>query len=71
MEKVVEPLAGKYCVGNNVSLADAALVPQLYNARRFGADLSGYPTLLRIEEALVSLPAFQKAHADAQEDAVK
>ena len=71
METVVKSLAGKYCVGNNVSLADAALVPQLFNARRFGVDLSAYPTLLRIEEAVAALPAFQKAHADAQVDAVK
>ena len=71
METVVKSLAGKYCVGNNVSLADAALVPQLFNARRFGVDLSVYPTLLRIEAVVAALPAFQKAHADAQVDAVK
>ena len=52
-------------------MADAALVPQLFNARRFGVDLSVYATLLRIEEAVSALPAFQKAHADAQVDAVK
>ncbi len=64
-------LAGTYCVGNSVSLADAALVPQLYNARRFEIELSPYPTLLRVEAAVAGLPAFQRAHPDSQSDAVK
>ena len=35
VEKVLEESAGRYCVGDEVSLADCCLVPQLYNARRF------------------------------------
>lgn len=70
LEATVQPLAGNYCVGNAVTLADAALVPQLYNARRFQIDLAPFPTLLRIEAALAELPAFKQAHADAQPDAV-
>ena len=66
---MVQPLSGKYCVGNAVTMADAALIPQLYNARRFEVDLSPYPTLLRIEAALAALPAVQQAHADLQPDA--
>lgn len=65
----MQPLAGKYCVGNSVTMADAALVPQLYNARRFQVDLAPFPTLLRIEAALAEIPAFKQAHAEAQPDA--
>jgi len=68
-EKTVTETAGKYSVGNEVSLADLVLVPQLYNARRFNVDLSVLPVVLRIEEALLQLPAFQAAHPDAQPDA--
>jgi maleylpyruvate isomerase len=68
-EKTVAETAGKYSVGDEVTLADLALVPQLYNARRFNVDLSVLPTIVRIEESLLQLPAFQAAHPDAQPDA--
>jgi len=34
VEKALEQSAGRYCVGDEVSMADCCLVPQLYNARR-------------------------------------
>ncbi|WP_338863697.1 maleylacetoacetate isomerase [Myxococcus stipitatus] len=70
LESLVKPTAGRYCVGDAVTLADVCLVPQLYGARRFGVDVSAYPTLLRIEAACAELPAFQAAHPDRQPDAV-
>jgi len=50
-----------YCFGNEPSLADLCLVPQLYNARRFACDLNPYPTLVRIDAACQLHPAFIKA----------
>jgi len=70
LEALVGETAGRYCVGDQVTFADACLVPQLYFARRFGVELSGFPTLLRIEEACAALPAFEAAHARNQIDAV-
>lgn len=55
---------GQFCHGDGVTLADLCLVPQLYNARRWGVDLSTLPRLLAIEAALAPLPAFVSAHAD-------
>lgn len=69
LEAVVAESAGRFCVGDQPTFADACLVPQLYAARRFDADLSLAPTLLRVEEACAALEAFQKAHADNQPDA--
>jgi maleylpyruvate isomerase len=69
LEAVVKETAGTYCLGEQVSFADICLVPQLYGARRFAVDLAPYPTLLRIEAACNTLPAFQAAHADRQPDA--
>lgn len=69
-EKTIETTAGRYSVGDEVTLADLALVPQLYNARRFGIDVTtAFPALARIDEALQQLPAFRAAHPDAQIDA--
>jgi maleylpyruvate isomerase len=60
--------AGTFLVGDTVTIADVYLVPQLYAARRFGVELAPYPTLVRIEKACEALPAFQRAHANAQPD---
>lgn len=61
--------AGRFCHGDAPGLADCYLVPQLYNARRFGVDVAPFPTLLRIEEACNALAPFQAAHPDRQPDA--
>ncbi len=61
--------AGRFCHGDAPGLADCYLVPQLYNARRFGVDVEPYPTLRRIEEACAALAPFQAAHPDRQPDA--
>jgi maleylacetoacetate isomerase/maleylpyruvate isomerase len=60
---------GKFCHGDAPGLADCCLVPQLYNARRFKCDLSGYPTLLAIERNCLALDAFQRAAPERQPDA--
>ena len=60
---------GAFCFGTAPSLADLCLVPQLYNARRFGVDLSVVPRLLQVEAACAELPAFQAATPDRQPDA--
>ncbi len=61
--------AGEFCVGDAVSWADICLIPQLYNARRFGCDLSGLPRVLAVESRCAALPAFVAAHPDQQPDA--
>lgn len=70
LEAAAHETARAFLVGDAVSLADAYLVPQLYNARRFDVDLAAVPTLVRIESACAALPAFAAAHPDAQSDAV-
>jgi maleylpyruvate isomerase len=63
------PKHGKFCFDDTPTLADICLVPQLVNARRFGCDLSAYPTLLQIEKACIALPAFVNATPEKQPDA--
>jgi len=69
LERAAGETAGTYMVGDAVSFADLALVPQLYVGRRYGVELQPYPTLTRIEAACAALPAFQAAHPDVQADA--
>lgn len=63
------PKRGKFCFGDAPTLADLCLVPQVANARRFGCDLSGYPTLVRIDAYCATLPAFSRAGPENQPDA--
>jgi len=60
--------AGRFLVGDAVSLADVMLVPQLYASRRFGVALDAYPTLLRVDAECAKLDAFTAAHPDQQPD---
>jgi len=46
-----------YCVGDQLSMADVSLVPQIYQARRFGADLTRFPRTMRIHDHVASLEA--------------
>ena len=63
------PSTGEFCEGDLPGLADCCLVPQVYNARRFGVDLSAYPTILRIEQHCLTLPEFDAARPENQPDA--
>jgi maleylpyruvate isomerase len=69
LEASVAEGAGRFCHGDQPTLADCYLVPQLHGARRFEVDLAPFPTLRRIEVACEELPAFQAAHPDRQPDA--
>lgn len=60
---------GLFCDGNTPTMADCCLIPQVYNARRFGIDMTSYPTILRIEQACMELPAFEAARPESQPDA--
>ncbi|MCG5242053.1 maleylacetoacetate isomerase [Azospirillum doebereinerae] len=64
-----DPRTGRFCHGDRPGLADLVLVPQMYNARRFGCPLDAYPTLLRIDAACCALPAFAAAAPENQPDA--
>ena len=63
------PATGRFCHGDTPSMADCCLVPQLFNARRFGCDVSQYPKLLAIEANCNALPEFGAAAPDVQPDA--
>ncbi|TAL97089.1 MAG: maleylacetoacetate isomerase [Paraburkholderia sp.] len=60
---------GKLCFGDTPTLADACLIPQVFNAQRFKIDTAPYPSIHRIYEYAMTLDAFQRAAPGAQPDA--
>jgi maleylacetoacetate isomerase len=60
---------GAYSLGNEVTMADCCLVPQVFNAQRFHCDLKPYPTVMKIHDACMQLEPFIKAQPDKQPDA--
>ena len=67
LEAMAQPHAGAFLFGDQPTIADLCLVPQLYNARRFSVPLDAYPTLRRADETASAHAAFAAAHPDRQE----
>jgi maleylacetoacetate isomerase len=67
LEELARPRAGAFLFGDQPTIADICLVPQLYNARRFSVPISDYPTLRRADETASAHAAFTAAHPDRQE----
>lgn len=68
LESTFKETSGKYCVGNEVSIADLSLAPQMNAFERYKIDLSPYPTVVAISKRLDEIDAFKKAHAYRQID---
>jgi maleylacetoacetate isomerase len=66
LEATAKAGAGGFLFGDEPTIADVCLVPQLYNARRFNVPLGAYPTLLRADENANKLEAVAAAHPDRQ-----
>ncbi|KAF0312918.1 Maleylacetoacetate isomerase [Amphibalanus amphitrite] len=68
LEPLLADCAGSCSVGDSVTLADCCLVPQIFNANRFGVDMSQFPTISRVGAHLDTLEPFKAAHPTKQPD---
>lgn len=60
------PQNSDFVYSNTPGLADLCITAQLYNAHRWGVDLTPFPKLARIERACLAIPAISAAHPDMQ-----
>lgn len=68
LEEVIKDHGGDYCFGNDITLADAFLIPQLFTAHRFGVNISEYTLINKINDKCLKLEAFNKSHPFRQID---
>ena len=59
---------GRFLLGDTPTMADAVLVPQIFNAQRWGCELGAFPRLMQIFDACMGLPAFEDARPERQPD---
>lgn len=67
-DKVAEKYAGKYSVGDEVTMADVVLAPACEGAVRFEVDLDQFPTVKRVYEKIRVLDAFEQGDWKHQPD---
>jgi len=65
VEKMLEKTSGTYCIGDQISFADLAIIPQL---NRFGVVTEDYPRIAAIAKRLEALPDFIAADGPNQPD---
>lgn len=63
VEKLLDhPSTGRFCHGDRPTMADLCLVPQVYNARRWEADMAALPRIEAIVAECAKIPAFEAAY---------
>lgn len=55
---------GRFCHGDTPGFADCVLIPQLYNATRWGVGYDDLPRISAVARACAEQPAFAAAHPD-------
>lgn len=68
LERSLAATAGKYCYGDEITMVDVCLVPQVFNANRFNVDMSQFPIISKVHDELVKLDAFKASHPSKQPD---
>ncbi|MGM9489503.1 maleylacetoacetate isomerase [Ideonella sp. YS5] len=69
VERQLEAVPARYCVGDQPGLADCVLVPQIFNAQRFDCRLDHVPNVMRVFEACMKLDAFEATRPEKCPDA--
>ncbi|TCS03155.1 maleylacetoacetate isomerase [Rhizobium sp. BK418] len=64
LEAMIGKFEGEFSLGDAPTMADLCLVPQVYNARRWGVDMTDFRRIVAVDARCAELAAFQEAHPD-------
>lgn len=67
-ELTLSKTAGKYSVGDEITLADVCLIPAVWGAERYSVDMSSMPQVTRVYKTMSGEKAVQSAHWKNQPD---
>jgi maleylacetoacetate isomerase len=68
LETEISSSMGKYCFGDEVTMADVFLIPQLYFFKRFNKPMDEFPSIVKVQENLSKLEPFVIALPENQID---
>lgn len=68
LELILKETSGKFCVGDEITMADLCLLPQVYNANRYKVDVSQFPLISRLAKSLGEIPEFARGKPENQPD---
>ncbi|MEO0574558.1 MAG: maleylacetoacetate isomerase [Pseudomonadota bacterium] len=69
LERTVAHRDGEFFVPDGPGMFECCLVPQVFNAVKFGLDMSAFPHLLAIHDAAQQISVFDQARPEQQHDA--
>lgn len=69
VERRLAAAPSTFCHGETPTIADCALVPQIFNAQRFGCRTDHVPNVMRVFETCMQLPAFEDTRPEKCPDA--
>ncbi|MCW5632805.1 MAG: maleylacetoacetate isomerase [Rubrivivax sp.] len=69
VERQLAAAPATFCHGDAPTIADCCLVPQIFNAKRFDCKLDHVPQVMRVFDACMKLPAFERTRPEACPDA--
>lgn len=67
-ETIAQRYDGKFLFGDEPSMADICLIPQIFSAKRFHVPLEGLPRLMAVFEEAQTRPEFRDAAPENQPD---
>lgn len=70
LEKIAAESDTSFLMTEHPTVFECCLIPQVYNARRFGVDMTAFPKLEEIDARCRKLPSFAQAAPENQQDAI-
>ena len=62
LDRLIAGCAGAFACGDEVTMADVFLYPQVMASRQFSVELAAFPAISKVMDRLAQIPAFRGSH---------